>query len=210
MKILSATRLEVTNRYLLSENTETTNVTPDTMMYRYCSDQEIECIANGGQSGMFWLATPYYGIQAHKYIRTTWANLGKCQQGSYGVNGQDYAMTANGIVQDKTLMEIVEVRAGNPEPVVTQNVTQLLWKTPELRMLANREFPDMTTQEEVDDYSEPVVSVRWFKFYPAFPFRVTDEAKQRIVQSFTTWEEARKFCYKYVKEGFCNNLAHRN
>ncbi len=206
MKILSATRL--THRLLL-ESGEATNIAPDTLMYRYCSDQEIECVVNGGQSGDFWLATPYFGTEDRTYMRTTWANLGKCSPSQYGLGQQQYLMTPNGRVAQSELVEIVKVSGGNPEPqpVPLQNFA---WHCPELEMLVDMEMPDGSPKVLVDDYSSPSVSITYYKWDTERPFCVTALPQGVIVQKFTRWEAAKQFCYKYVKEGFCNNLAHRS
>ena len=205
MKILSSTRL--TNR-LLMESGEATNIAPDTLMYRYCSDQEIECVVNGGQSGDFWLAVPYFGTEDRVYMRTPWNNLGRATASSYGLGDNQHLMTPNGRVGKPELVEVVRVSGGNPEPQLVP-LEGFAWHCPELDMLADMEFPDGSPKVLVDDYSDPQISITHYRYDTERPFCVAVHPQDKIVQKFTRWEQAKQFCYKYVKEGFGNNLAHR-
>lgn len=171
---------------LLNEN-ENDRLTPETEMYRYCSDEEIGQVVNGGKSGKFWLNRPYYGTADQIYLKTTYGTLRTSHQASYQGGS---IMTADGSLIGSDAYEIIHVHG---QSIDTVSKEKYRWNVQPYPLEAYMFYRDNgETQAWTDDEDNPTIVVRFYRYDKSgVPFAVIQDDK--FLQNFINYESAARF-----------------
>ncbi len=187
----------------LTEGAEsTTPLTPDAPMYRFCADEEIELVVNGGRAGGFWLDRPYYGQDDHVYLKTTFGTLRTQDQARYQ-NGS--TMTASGQLGGQDPYEVVAMRGGQ-EIVLPKDPYR--WNIPPAELSETLSYRDDDSPLEYEAEADPNITVRRYKHNSVMPFVVSKRNVDKQVP-FMDLESAARFVTKLL-QGFDTTLLHEN